>query len=72
MISQGHCEDGLYVLRDDPKALMAISKLSNKAPFELWHNRLGHVSFDVISSLHKLGVLHVTSLLPKPALCEPC
>ncbi|GJV61904.1 retrovirus-related pol polyprotein from transposon TNT 1-94 [Tanacetum coccineum] len=72
VIAQGRCEDGLYVLRDAPMALMATSGVSRQASFELWHNRLGHVSFDVISTLHKLGVLHVTSVLPKPIICKPC
>ncbi|GKE77254.1 retrovirus-related pol polyprotein from transposon TNT 1-94 [Tanacetum coccineum] len=73
VIAKGLCEDGLYVLRDGPTALVASSSgVSNKASFELWHNRLGHISFDVISSLHKLGVLHVTSLFPKPIVYEPC
>lgn len=44
----------------------------DKASFELWHYRLGHTSFDVISVLNKLGILHVTSVLPKPIICEPC
>ncbi|GJV19273.1 retrovirus-related pol polyprotein from transposon TNT 1-94 [Tanacetum coccineum] len=72
VIAQGLCEDGLYVLRDTPMALAATVGVSRKASFELWHNRLGHVSFDVISTLNKLGVLDVTSILPKPNICKPC
>ncbi|GJR19660.1 retrovirus-related pol polyprotein from transposon TNT 1-94 [Tanacetum coccineum] len=45
VIAQGLCEDGLYVLRDTPMALAATVGVSRKASFELWHNRLGHVSF---------------------------
>ena len=72
MIARGLCEDGLYVLRDASMALMATSGVSRKASFDLWHNRLGHIHFDVISSLNKLGVLNVTSVLPKPVICKPC
>ncbi|KAI3514490.1 hypothetical protein L1887_12931 [Cichorium endivia] len=72
VIAQGLCEDGLYVLRDTPMALLATSGVSKQAPFEIWHIRLGHVSFNVISFLQKLGVLHVTSVLPKPISCKPC
>lgn len=72
VIARGLCEDGLYVLRDASMALMATSGVSRKASFDLWHNRLGHIHFDVISSLNKLGVLNVTSVLPKPVICKPC
>lgn len=72
VLAQGLCEDGLYVLRDTPLALMASSGVSKKAPFELWHNHLGHVYFDVIRYLNKRGVLQVTFVLPKPISCKPC
>ena len=52
-----------------------LAKLSSRrllASFELWHNRLGHVSHDVISSLNKMGCLSVTSVLPTPTLCSSC
>lgn len=70
VLAKGRCVDGLYVLQDGPKAFVA--DFSNKASFELWHLRLGHVSFDVISVLNKSGVLSVTSLLPKPSICASC
>lgn len=38
----------------------------------MWHQRLGHVSFDTILKLNKDGFLSVTSILPKPVLCAPC
>ncbi|PWA58588.1 zinc finger, CCHC-type [Artemisia annua] len=50
VIAQGLCEDGLYVLRDTPMALAATVGVSRQASFELWHNRLGHVSFDGYST----------------------
>lgn len=51
---------------------MAVSKSSSKASYELWHSRLGHVAFDTILLLNKLGHLYVTSLLPKPIFCSSC
>ncbi|KAI3785937.1 hypothetical protein L1987_45063 [Smallanthus sonchifolius] len=70
VLARGICKDGLYVLKDEPRAYVA--EVSNKASYELWHARLGHVSFDVISLLNKFGILSVTSLLPKPNICSPC
>lgn len=52
-----------------------LTTLRNKrtsSSFELWHNRLGHVAFDIVSLLQKLGSLNITSLLPKPDLCPSC
>ena len=40
--------------------------------YELWHSRLGHVSFSTISLLYKHGNLFVTSLLPKPGVYSSC
>ncbi|KAM0002129.1 putative RNA-directed DNA polymerase [Helianthus debilis subsp. tardiflorus] len=70
VLARGTCVDGLYVLRNEPQALVA--DIPKKASYELWHARLGHVSFDVISTLNKTGCLSLTSLLPKPDLCLPC
>ncbi|GJU59920.1 putative RNA-directed DNA polymerase [Tanacetum coccineum] len=72
VLARGRCEHGLYVLKDEPTAFIATAKVIKPASYELWHARLGHVSFDVISTLNKLGVLSITSLLPKPILCTPC
>ncbi|GKC46334.1 putative RNA-directed DNA polymerase [Tanacetum coccineum] len=71
VIAKGLYEDVLYVLRDGPTTLVASSSgVSNKASFELWHKRLGHISFDVIlgkrlsfelnpkRSLHPLDLIH--------------
>lgn len=35
VIAQGKCEDGLYVLKDGPTALVALSGVSSKAAFEI-------------------------------------
>ncbi|KAJ9557137.1 hypothetical protein OSB04_011751 [Centaurea solstitialis] len=68
-LAQGRCENRLYVLRTKPYALVATS---SRASYELWHARLGHINFAVISLLNKQGLLSLTSVLPKPILCEPC
>ncbi|GJZ91072.1 zinc finger, CCHC-type containing LTR copia-type gag-polypeptide, partial [Tanacetum coccineum] len=57
ILASGNCENGLYVLKNEPCAFAATTTVSKKASYELWHARLGHVSFDVISVLNKLGVL---------------
>ncbi|GJZ09562.1 retrovirus-related pol polyprotein from transposon TNT 1-94 [Tanacetum coccineum] len=72
ILASGNCENGLYVLKNEPCAFAATTTVSKKDSYELWHARLGHVSFDVISVLNKLGVLSITSLLPKPIICTPC
>lgn len=72
VLARGSCENGLYVLKDETHAFVATTGVSKRASYELWNARLGHVSFDVISTLNKLGVLSITSLLPKPTVCTPC
>lgn len=70
VLARGTCTDGLYVLKNGPQAFVA--DVSNKASYELWHAHLGHISFDVISTLNKCGVLSVTTLLPKSDICTSC
>nr|GEX70984.1 zinc finger, CCHC-type, Gag-polypeptide of LTR copia-type [Tanacetum cinerariifolium] len=53
VLAQGKCENGLYVLHPGPQALIVDSPLKAKASFELWHLRLGHLSFDTILYLNK-------------------
>lgn len=36
------------------------------------HKHLGHVAFDVISTLNRKGCLGVTSILPKPTIFSSC
>ncbi|KAK9047921.1 hypothetical protein SSX86_033117 [Deinandra increscens subsp. villosa] len=74
MLAQGRCEDGLYVLdntNNNNKALVA-TRSSPMASFEEWHARLGHVSFESIMFLKQLGVISLSSILPKPGICSPC
>ena len=54
------------------KRFFASTKSDLKVSFELWHARLGHVSYDTILLLNKKGQLLVTSILPKPSLCSSC
>ncbi|GJQ93839.1 retrovirus-related pol polyprotein from transposon RE1 [Tanacetum coccineum] len=64
VITQGLCEDGLYVLRDTPMALAATVGVPRKASFKLWHNRLGHdgrtefVNHTVQKFFEDNGILH--------------
>lgn len=58
-------------MNSSPQALIA-SKKTLKASFEIWHSRLGHVNYDTLFSLHKLGLLSFTALLPKREVCLSC
>lgn len=40
--------------------------------YELWHSRLGHASFDIISFLNKVGCLSVTFIIPTLQNCASC
>ncbi|KAJ0701721.1 putative RNA-directed DNA polymerase [Helianthus annuus] len=73
VLARGTCENGFYVLTQSHKSLVAALSASHlRASFNKWHSRLGHASFDTITNLNKLGHLFVTSLLPKPGLCNSC
>ncbi|GJW16872.1 retrovirus-related pol polyprotein from transposon TNT 1-94 [Tanacetum coccineum] len=58
VLARGRCEHGLYVLKDEPTAFIATAKVIKPASYELWHARLGHISFDVISTLNKFTWLY--------------
>src|ERR1043165_9888140 len=73
VLARGICENGFYVLTQSHKSLVAALFSSQlRASFNKWHSRLGYVSFETISNLNKLGHVFVTSLLPKPGLCNSC
>ena len=72
VLAQGKRDRGLYVISNKPEVRAFSATKHPKASFELWHSRLGHVSLDVISNLNKLGLLLVSSILPKPVICSPC
>lgn len=69
-LARRKCENGFYVISADHQAFVAVSSV--KASYETWHKRLGHVSFDTISILNNSGCLFVTSILPKPIICDSC
>ncbi|KAI3510913.1 hypothetical protein L1887_18051 [Cichorium endivia] len=72
VLAQGRCEQGLYILSNKPQAFTAVTFSKLTASCELWHSRLGHVSFDTISLLNKLGYVSTTSWLPSPIICSSC
>ena len=66
-------EDGLYVLECGNSAFVFVLQNKNlHASFELWHARLGHVNFSILSLLNKKWQLFLTSLLPNPSICSIC
>ncbi|MFS7942761.1 putative RNA-directed DNA polymerase [Helianthus anomalus] len=73
ILARGICENGFYVLTQSHKSLVVVLSASHlRAPFNKWHSLLGHVAFDTITTLNKLGHVFLTSLLPKPGLCNSC
>lgn len=72
ILAKGKHKDGIYILSFDHQAFLASTIPSSKALFETWHQRLGHVAFDIISHLNKNCCLVVTSLLLKPVICSSC
>nr|GEX70852.1 putative zinc finger, CCHC-type [Tanacetum cinerariifolium] len=72
-LARGRRKHGLYVMEQGQQAFLAnISSRRSSASFELWHSRLGHVTYDIISLLNKLGWLSITSILPNPNACSSC
>lgn len=70
-MGKGRHEHGIYVFSLFFQENMAIaSKL--RASFEIWHHRLGHSNFDIISFLNKSACLFVTSILPQPSVFSSC
>lgn len=63
----------LYMVERGHHAFFSTLR-SNKlcALYELWHARLGHVTYKTIALLYKNGSLSLTSLLPKPIVCTGC
>ena len=72
-LAQGKRKNGLYVLEHGHLAFLArLSSRRLHGSFELWHSRLGHVSYDIISNLRTLGCLSLSSVLPHPNSCASC
>lgn len=71
IITWGRVDCGFYIPEQGHEAFLAsLSKPS--VSFERWHACLGHVVFDVITFMSKIGCLYATSLLPKPHICTSC
>ena len=64
MVATGKRDGGLYVLEDNSAFISFLINKSLHASYDLWHARLGHVSYSVISFLNKKDHLSLTSLLP--------
>lgn len=73
VLAKGRFEHKLYVLEPGHKALVyKLNSCRLCASYELWHNRLRHVSFYTTSLLQNFGYFFVTSLFPKPIICSSC
>ncbi|KAG6414359.1 hypothetical protein SASPL_127081 [Salvia splendens] len=73
ILAQGRRDKGLCLVDLGVPALVAaLRSITLKASFSLWHLRLGHIPFHVISLLNKLGHLSISSLLSDPSVCSPC
>ncbi|KAJ0009789.1 hypothetical protein Pint_34047 [Pistacia integerrima] len=58
LVGVWRCEKGLYILdRGHASFLSSISQCNSCAPSAIWHARLGHPSFRIVSSLNKHGVI---------------
>lgn len=73
IIARGKVEGGLYILEQGHKTfLVSLRNKRTSASYELWHSRLGHVTFEIIYLLQKLGSLSLTVVLPKLGVCSFC
>ncbi|CAH9124411.1 unnamed protein product, partial [Cuscuta epithymum] len=68
LIGTGERRNGLYYLREEPTAHILAIKDSNSSMVELWHQRLGHPSSQVIEKLAPVSGLKHTRGLP----CDVC
>ncbi|XP_022871982.1 uncharacterized protein LOC111391071 [Olea europaea var. sylvestris] len=68
LIGMGELRDGLYYFQA-VKASTAVSNTTSDSRILLWHQRLGHLSFDRLSLLSDLGLSSITSF---NNCCDPC
>ena len=67
LIGTGEERDGVYYLKDE--AVVRVSKVALQCDTTLWHQRLGHPSFSMLSTLPMFsGVKNLTS----PSPCDIC
>jgi hypothetical protein len=70
VVETRRCDDGLYVLeRGNTAFISVLNKSVLTTSYDLWHTRLGHVNYSIISLLNKKGHLFLTSIFPNPAIC---
>jgi len=72
ILFQGIIKDGLYVfhaLRSSPYYANYTSFKFEKPALQLWHNRLGHYSFNVVKNI--LNQCNITCNA-KPVFCDAC
>jgi len=75
VLGVGRCENGLYVLNQHHHALVSLlSAHKPRASAQLWHTRLGHPNYRIISSLSRLGsILCSNRSLPNNSnICVGC
>jgi hypothetical protein len=75
VLGVGRCENGLYVLDQHHHALVQLlSAHKPRASAQLWHARLGHPNYRIISSLSRLGsILYSNRSLPNNSnICVGC
>ena len=71
MVATSKRDGSLYVLERRNSAFVSVLKnKSLHASYALWHARLGHVNYFVISFLNKKEQISLPSLLPSHALCS--
>ena len=71
----GRCENGLYVLNQHHHALVSILSAHKPcASAQLWHARLDHFNYRIISSLSRLGSIFCSdkSLSNNSNICVGC
>lgn len=71
VIARGSRCGGLYVL-EQIKEVALFSNRQITASEDVWHNKLGHCSPQVLERLQKVGLIHVTSKNKELSVCSSC
>lgn len=73
IVARGRCENGVYVLKHGHQVFLTNLRTSKLcSSYKLWHTRLGHANFDIVSLLNNFDCLSFTSLSPKYGVCSSC
>ena len=70
-LAKGHKKAGLYALEDIQHEALSAIKIA-KAPFTVWHQRLGHPQLKSLMSLHNKNQINVSSWMNKKNICTSC